>query len=53
MSACECDWKYHQGQPCPAEAHDHGPGVRTSPELCMQCLFVCCGEREDEEDDDD
>lgn len=46
---CECDWEYHQGTPCPNEAWDHG-SVRTSPQLCMPCLHVCCGERDDAED---
>lgn len=51
MPDCECDWTWHRGQPCPTPAADHGT-VRTSPELCMQCLFVCCGDREDQEDAD-
>lgn len=45
---CECDWKWHEGKPCNTEAHDHGPGLIVSPALCMQCLMVCCGERDDE-----
>lgn len=51
MSACECDWKGcgHKGRV--VEAADHGDGIRTSPELCMVCLFVCCGERDDEMDE--
>lgn len=50
MSACECDWKNcgHKGRVVPAA--DHGD-VRTSPELCMACLFCCEGEREDEMDE--
>lgn len=46
---CECDWKncHHQDRTVPAA--DHGT-VRTSPELCMACLFCCEGEREDERD---
>jgi len=51
MSAgrCECDWIYHAGIPCGTPAADHDT-VRTSPELCMQCLYVCCSERENVED---
>lgn len=49
MNDCECDWKYcgHKGRR--VEAADLSP-VRTSPELCMVCLHVCCAERDDEED---
>ena len=44
---CECDWKNcgHKGREYPAA--DHG-SVRTSPEYCMACLYVCCAERDDE-----
>jgi hypothetical protein len=47
MSDCECTWKNcgHKGRAVPA--HDHGDVV-TSPALCMACLFVCCGEEDDE-----
>lgn len=46
---CECDWKlcHHKGRE--VEAADHG-NVITSPEYCIPCLHVCCGERDDEED---
>jgi hypothetical protein len=53
VSRCECDWgPWHRGRPCPNEAADHGD-VRTSPELCLQCLYVCCKERDDAEDPPD
>lgn len=46
---CECDWKlcHHKGRE--VEAADHG-NVITSPEYCIPCLHVCCGERDDMED---
>lgn len=43
---CECDWVAHQRRPCTNEAADHG-AVRTSPQLCMPCLYVCCAEADD------
>jgi hypothetical protein len=46
---CECDWTHHEGVPCPNDAADHSPVV-VSPALCMSCLFVCAGERDDELD---
>jgi hypothetical protein len=48
---CECDWPNcgHKGRTVPTA--DHGDNIRTSPELCTACLFVCEGEREDEMDD--
>lgn len=48
-TGCECDWGYHRGKPCTAAAADHG-SVTTSPALCLQCLFVCEGERDDAAD---
>lgn len=50
MPKCECDWKncHHKGR-TDVEAADFS-GVRTSPELCMMCLFCCEGERDDELD---
>jgi len=50
VTACECDWVWHQGQPCATPAADHG-AVHVSPALCMQCLHICEGEREDVEVD--
>lgn len=49
MPNCECEWKncHHKGQP--QDAADHG-SVQTSPAYCMPCLFICCAERDDEED---
>ena len=47
---CECDWTFHRGRACGNEAADHG-AVRTSPELCMVCLYVCCREADDVTDD--
>lgn len=44
---CECDWKWHSGEPCPNPPADHGDVVML-PSMCMECLFVCCGERDDE-----
>lgn len=50
MAACECDWKncHHKDDPN-IPAADLG-SVRSSPAYCTPCLFVCCGERDDEED---
>lgn len=50
MGDCECDWKNcgHKGKT--VEAADHG-SVRTSPELCLQCLWCCEAERDDEMDE--
>jgi hypothetical protein len=45
---CECQWKncVHKNREVAA---DHGE-CETSPQLCWQCLFVCCGEEDDELD---
>jgi hypothetical protein len=51
---CECDWApFHHGRHCTNDAADHGPGITTSPALCIPCLFVCEGERDDLEDPKD
>jgi hypothetical protein len=49
VKGCECEWKAHEGRPCHNPPADHG-AVRTSPELCMPCLYVCCAEEDDEID---
>lgn len=46
---CECTWSFHQGQPCPNPPFE-SPGIWLSPPLCVPCLHVCAGEREDLED---
>lgn len=49
MPNCECTWKNCHHKDREVRAADLG-NVTASPALCMWCLFVCCGEREDEED---
>jgi hypothetical protein len=44
---CECDWRWHEGAPCPVPT-TIDPPLRISPSLCTQCLLVCEGERDDE-----
>lgn len=51
---CECTWKlcHHRegsGKAVP-DAADHG-SVTSSPAYCTPCLFVCCGEQDEEEDE--
>jgi len=50
LMKCECDWKYHEGRPCPNEAADHGH-VKVSPALCIPCLYLCEKERDEETDE--
>ena len=49
MIKCECEWKYcgHKGRE--TGAADFGDVV-ISPALCTACLYVCCGEADDEAD---
>lgn len=47
---CECTWRTHEGVPCPNPPAEHDNGIVVSPALCMSCLFVCEGERDDEAD---
>jgi hypothetical protein len=44
---CECTWKHHEGVPCPNPPLEE-PGLVIMPSLCVSCLHVCEGEREDE-----
>lgn len=46
---CECDWKFHEGDPCGNDAAEYDDLI-VSPALCVPCLHVCCGERDDELD---
>lgn len=50
IQMCECTWKWHKGKPCPTPAAIHDRGITTSPALCTQCLYVCMGESDDEDE---
>lgn len=49
VDSCECDWtQEHKGKQCknpPAEFE----GGKTSPVLCMACLYCCCAESDEVE----
>ena len=48
---CECQWENcdHKGRAVPAV--DWQDDIRTSPELCMACLFGCTDEEDEEMDE--
>lgn len=42
---CECDQDVHADTPCVREPDDQGT-VRSSPALCIPCLFMCWNDDE-------